>query len=259
MASRLFLRPSNQHAFRKTYEEEGNMRRLFLGLALVALAAGVPAVAAAGDLETAGQSGNSNLVIARQIADNMRTSGQLKGFSIGVLYQNGEATLDGKVTSQQQRQAAIGIAQQCQGVTRVIDRLTIAGPTGTPAINASMQSGMAPGPMPSPVAPGVQGMPPQMMQSGPNGQPIPAYMPGIGGGQIAPVHYNHANLPQHAWPAYASYPNYAGVTYPKQYSPTAWPFIGPFYPYPQVPLGWRKVTLEWDDGWWMLDFKSRRH
>ena len=30
--------------------------------------------------------------------------------------------------------------------------------------------------------------------------------------------------------------------YPKQYSPTAWPFIGPFYPYPQVPLGWRKVT-----------------
>jgi len=23
-----------------------------------------------------------------------------------------------------------------------------------------------------------------------------------------------------------------------------------------VPLGWRKVTLEWDDGWWMLDFKD---
>lgn len=26
--------------------------------------------------------------------------------------------------------------------------------------------------------------------------------------------------------------------------------------YPQVPLGWRKVTLEWDDGWWMLDFSD---
>jgi hypothetical protein len=25
-----------------------------------------------------------------------------------------------------------------------------------------------------------------------------------------------------------------------------------------VPLGWRKVTMEWDDGWWMLDFKDRR-
>ena len=30
-----------------------------------------------------------------------------------------------------------------------------------------------------------------------------------------------------------------------------------FYPYPQVPLGWRKVTLEWDDGWWHLDFVSK--
>ena len=50
-------------------------------------------------------------------------------------------------------------------------------------------------------------------------------------------------MPGYAWPSYAAYPNYAAVTYPKQYSPTAWPYIGPFYPYPQVPLGWRKVTL----------------
>ena len=42
----------------------------------------------------------------------------------------------------------------------------------------------------------------------------------------------------------------------KQYSPTAWPYIGPFYPYPQVPLAWRKVSLEWDDGWWFLDFSA---
>ena len=63
-------------------------------------------------------------------------------------------------------------------------------------------------------------------------------------------------MPGYAWPSYAAYPNYAALTYPKQYSPTAWPYIGPFYPYPQVPLGWRKVTLEWDDGWWFLDFKD---
>ena len=30
-----------------------------------------------------------------------------------------------------------------------------------------------------------------------------------------------------------------------------------FYPYPQVPLGWRRVTLEWDDGCWQLDFGNR--
>ena len=72
----------------------------------------------------------------------------------------------------------------------------------------------------------------------------------------APYHYDSPNMPGYAWPSYAAIPNYAAVTYPKQYSPTAWPYIGPFYPYPQVPLGWRKVTLEWKDGWWFLDFKD---
>ena len=39
---------------------------------------------------------------------------------------------------------------------------------------------------------------------------------------------------------------------------TVWPAgLVPFYPYPQVPLGWRKVTLEWDSGWWFLDFKDQ--
>ena len=87
--------------------------------------------------------------------------------------------------------------------------------------------------------------------------PVPMAMPGSGVG-IAPARYDHPQMPGYAWPSYAAHPNYAAVTYPKQYSPTAWPYIGPFYPYPQVPLGWRKVTLEWDDGWWMLDFKDRR-
>ena len=61
-----------------------------------------------------------------------------------------------------------------------------------------------------------------------------------------------------AWPGYTAHPNYAGLSYPKQHSARAWPYIGPFYPYPQVPLGWRKVTLEWDDGWWWLDFQDRK-
>jgi hypothetical protein len=89
------------------------------------------------------------------------------------------------------------------------------------------------------------------------GAPTPMYMPGSGVG-IAPARYDHPTMPGYAWPSYAACPNYAAVTYPKQYSPTAWPYIGPFYPYPQVPLGWRKVTMEWDDGWWFLDFKDRR-
>ncbi|MDG1875147.1 MAG: BON domain-containing protein [Mariniblastus sp.] len=65
------------------------------------------------------------------------------------------------------------------------------------------------------------------------------------------------NLPGYAWPGYAASPNYGALSYPKQHSASAWPYIGPFYPYPQVPLGWRKVSLEWDDGWWMLDFHDK--
>jgi hypothetical protein len=85
----------------------------------------------------------------------------------------------------------------------------------------------------------------------------PRGIPGAGpqmGGPVAGNAYDQPAMPGYAWPSYAAYPNYAAVTYPKQYSPTAWPYIGPFYPYPQVPLGWRKVTLQWDDGWWFLDF-----
>jgi hypothetical protein len=90
---------------------------------------------------------------------------------------------------------------------------------------------------------------------GANGSPMPMYAGAAGG--VAPARCDQASMPNYAWPSYAAYPNYAAVTYPKQYSPTAWPYIGPFYPYPQVPLGWRKVTLEWDDGWWFLDFKDQ--
>jgi len=88
--------------------------------------------------------------------------------------------------------------------------------------------------------------------------PAPAHAPGaIAGGGIPRARYDHPNLPGYAWPSYAASPNYAAVTYPRQHSAAAWPYIGPFYPYPQVPLGWRKVSLEWDDGWWMLDFTQK--
>jgi len=88
--------------------------------------------------------------------------------------------------------------------------------------------------------------------------PEPMYAPSIPMG-APPARYDAPQMPAYAWPSYASHPNYAAVTYPKQYAASAWPYIGPFYPYPQVPLGWRKVSLEWDDGWWYLDFKDRCH
>ena len=88
------------------------------------------------------------------------------------------------------------------------------------------------------------------------GAPMPMGGTGVGLPPI-PGRGDGPNMPNYAWPSYSAYPNAAAVQYPTQYSPTAWPYIGPFYPYPQVPLGWRRVSLEWDDGWWWLDFDER--
>ncbi|EAQ77053.1 hypothetical protein DSM3645_25066 [Blastopirellula marina DSM 3645] len=54
------------------------------------------------------------------------------------------------------------------------------------------------------------------------------------------------------------YPGFGVDQYPKQHAAAAYPYIGPHYPYPQIPLGWQKVSLEWDDGYWWLDFKHRK-
>jgi hypothetical protein len=62
--------------------------------------------------------------------------------------------------------------------------------------------------------------------------------------------------PNYAWPSYAPYPNFSAVGYPTVYPWQAWPNIAPPYPYPEVPLDWRAVTLRWDDGIWWLDFKK---
>jgi hypothetical protein len=305
------------------------MRRLFCAAAVLGLLICAPGARA------------DNQECAQQIANNLRSSGRLKGYSVGVKVEDGTAWLNGTVANQDQMVAALSIAQQTDGIDRVVNNLTI----GTPQSNGKSSNGLRqPGaiaaqsngderitvgkqssarrngvvqagmmdmpdqareeltvggpqsaeegasergsvgqPMPLPMAAagnhiptmpvamqhggGPMG-PPGQMGPGPMGpggnagpesigapHPMPAYVP-TGPGAVAPYHYDHPQMPGYAWPSYAAYPNYAAVTYPKQYSPTAWPYIGPFYPYPQVPLGWRKVTLEWNDGWWFLDFKD---
>jgi len=155
-----------------------------------------------------------------------------------------------------------GLAERLQGIVRNVGpssqktQKTPSRPSttaGSPVAQAApVSASRASTQQPLPVG-YMQNMTPEpMMMGGHSGAPVP--MSGMAG--CAPAHYDHAQMPNYAWPSYAAYPNYAGVTYPRQYSPTAWPYIGPFYPYPQVPLGWRRVTLEWDDGWWWLDFKD---
>src|SRR5580698_1590605 len=196
-----------------------------------------------------------------QVSANQEKAMQI-GHDIEIMFQNGRCALQGVVGTPQQRAAASQIAQSVPGVQSVSNQLRLQGQAPQTAQNSPYQMAGYQAPPGAPSGPvGPPGMPQvpgsdQSMPGGvpPMGAPIPATGPGP---QSSGPAYDNPNLPQAAWPSYAQYPNYAAVTYPNQYSASAWPYIGPFYPYPQVPLNWRKVTLEWSDGHWDLNFDSR--
>jgi len=188
-------------------------------------------------------------------------NGHLRNFELDISTVGGEVWARGVVATPEQKQLVLGTAQNTPGVRKVIDDVTVsgrvrqvsnevAGPSSMPVVGSGAPRAFAPSALTNGSMGGVQApvmggpMAPVPMQGG----------PGYGGGT---PRYDQPNLPNYAWPSYAAHPNYAAVTYPKQYSASAWPYIGPFYPYPQVPLGWRKVALEWDDGLWYLDFTSK--
>ncbi|MGC3970966.1 MAG: BON domain-containing protein [Pirellulales bacterium] len=62
---------------------------------------------------------------AQSIADSIRQSGRLKDYSIGVKYENGTATLMGRVANDQQAAAAVEMAEQLPGITSVVNSLEI--------------------------------------------------------------------------------------------------------------------------------------
>lgn len=232
--------------------------------------------------------------MAGAVAQALKTSGELKDFRVGVKFEDGVAWLVGSVTSEQQSVAAERLAGQVAGVAHVVNKLEVK-PAGAPLVKGPDVGQQTDGDLlltmlekpeaaPAPLPPNPTAVPAKLPSAEPaklasRGMPRPIartaqgnVQPAQYGGSYAGggvpqgystagatgVSYDSAQMPGYAWPSYAAHPNYAAVTYPTQYSPAAWPYIGPFYPYPQVPLGWRKVTLEWDDGWWFLDF-SHQH
>jgi BON domain len=213
------------------------------------------------------QAVNANQETAEKIKQALLKA-KLAGYDIQIDYANGVATLSGMVSTPDQKQAAAKAAQSVSGVKRVDNRMSVAEPPAArrpiqqaAARSARPQGGVRPanyqaayeGQAPAQV-PAEGAMQPEAMR--PMG-PAPTPMYGAPTGGASHVMYNQPNQPNYAWPSYAQYPNYAAVSYPTQYSASAWPYIGPFYPYPQVPLGWRKATLEWDDGYWNLSFSPR--
>jgi hypothetical protein len=107
-------------------------------------------------------------------------------------------------------------------------------------------------PIPAPIAPLPIG--PVGHHPGAVVEPAPVGAPG----QISPD-LQAPPLPPYAWPTYAPHNNISRVGYPQAYPYNAFPFIGPYYPFPKVPLGWRKVTLEWEDGHWYIGRNSAPH
>jgi hypothetical protein len=92
------------------------------------------------------------------------------------------------------------------------------------------------------------------MANGP-GEPMPIYQ----APPPTPYDLNPPKMPPYAWPTYAPYNNNSRVAYPDAYPAQAWPFIGPMYPFPKVPLSWRAVKLEWQDGYWWYSTHGTSH
>ncbi|MEL6108688.1 MAG: BON domain-containing protein [Planctomycetota bacterium] len=195
-------------------------------------------------------------------------SGRLKGFGVDVKCSGGVVTLHGRASSQGQRSEIVRITEAVNGVQGVSESISVAAKPAPNPVPAQLASNrMAPvnvDPVPTMAAPlapaypaAAQMSPAPMMGTPVSGPVVGQPMPINYGATAGAPRYEAPNLPNYAWPGYSAYPNYAALTYPQQYSPSAWPYIGPFYPYPQVPLGWRRVSLEWDDGWWYLDFTDK--
>ena len=210
-----------------------------------------------------------------------KEAGQLRGFGVDVKSQNGVVQLVGRASSEAQRNTIIALAEGVEGVTGVRQNISV--PKAAPAMPKPVfaaqdveANSLAPVAVDPVVRPARESAAPSLAvaampvasEEAPMTRTVANFAPAPGpvAGQPVPMaavpapgtpRYDTPNLPNYAWPGYAAHPNYAQVTYPTQYSPSAWPFIGPFYPYPQVPLGWRRVSLEWDDGWWFLDFSDR--
>jgi hypothetical protein len=190
-----------------------------------------------------------NQATANAVASALKSSRSLSAYRIEIETNNGVVTLTGSVTNDTQKREALSLASKTAGVTSVVDQIRVIDNRVRPAQyqvamgghfghRNSADSTMVDGSMSAPMA-------------APDGSPMPEGPAAMG----VPTGAG-PNQPNYAWPSYAPTGNFSAVGYPTAYPWQAWPNIGPFYPYPEVPQDWRAVTLRWDDGIWWLDFKK---
>ena len=231
---------------------------MLVGLKRISAALGILAASAA-MAHAQGIAPTANQSTADAVASTLRQSQSLSGYRIEIETKNGQVTLTGSVATKQQRNEAIALAKSVAGVRRVKDQLAVSGDKSVSRVQyspiargghgggmitggTSVGGGVPSGPVYSTAAPA----------TGMEGGPMPEGPAGMPGGSVT----GQPGAPNYAWPNAAPYPNFSAVGYPTAYPWQAWPNIAPPYPYPEVPLDWRAVTLRWDDGIWWLDFKK---
>jgi BON domain-containing protein len=237
---------------------------MLVGLKRISVAFGF--LAATASTSTLAQSvaptASPNQATADAVADTLRSSATLAGYRLEIETRDGQVTLRGAVATPAHHSEAIARALRVPGVTAVVDRVQVRGDARVQPVQYqvnggpfrrrggySMEGGVADGTT-TPIAMNDGAMYPQA--AAPSDGPVPEGPAGMTGATQASM----PSYPNYAWPSYAPYPNFSAVGYPTAYPWQAWPNIGPIYPYPEVPLDWRAVTLRWDDGIWWLDFKK---
>ena len=198
---------------------------------------------------------NPNQVTANAVAKKLQT---VSGLRLNISAQGGVVTLAGAAANAEARDKALEAAKQVAGVGQIKNQIVVSKIHNDKAIRRTNgDHGYYPAPDAGHFEGGaVEGYP------GPVGHDGGGYVSDGGPAPMGPAQLSGygvaagAPRPNYAWPSHAPYPNYSAVGYPTAYPWQAWPNIGPFYPYPEVPLDWRAVTLRWDDGIWWLDFKK---
>ena len=216
-----------------------NVRALFP----IAAAAGIWLSGPALAQQPASTPSNPNQTLADSVASRLRSTGVAAGADIAIMAQDGAVTLRGTAKDAAQKERIILEVRGLAGVKLVLDGVK----TGNIVQTQAPDGLQFPPPIP-PVGP------PPGVPGNPIVEPAPLGIPG----QFSPD-MQAPNLPPYAWPTYAPYNNVSRVAYPASYPYNAFPFIGPYYPFPKVPLGWRKVTLEWEDGYWYIGRNSAPH
>jgi len=206
----------------------------------------------------------SNQQLAASVGQALQSSGKLRHYRVDINVAGGQVELLGRVADLGQKEEAVRLARAVSGVTRVRDLLVVGAGGGIIRVENVPPVELGPPPKKyepatptapdSAVLPFVQGLPPGCLPPGcampPPGCMYPNEPAPIGSSVPNDVYNRPPPLPPYAWPTYAPYNNYSRVAYPTIYPQDAWPGIGPFYPFPKVPTGWRTVTLSWQDGYW---------